>query len=1145
MKIYYRIDMKIFYTLVLLLFVQLINAQYTKIYEFSCENNLQYPKGELVSDGTWMYGMTTSGGVYGLGTVFKIKPDGTGLTTLIEFNGTNGASPYNGLTLVSSVLYGVTRGGGSQNLGVLFRINTDGTGYTRLVNFDGTSFGSNPLGTLTYSGSTLYGTTNTGGSYGYGTVFKVVSDSTGFVKLYDFDGSSNGANPSRGVIISGTTLYGTTVFGGSYAEGTIFKIETNGTGFTKMLDFDNTNGSNPWSSLVLSSSVLYGSTANGGTGYGVVFKINTNGTGYSKLLEFDNNTTGAAPYGLTISGSGSILYGMTNGGGTQGMGVVFKITTIGAYTKLLDFTGQNGENPVGSVIPLGTKLVGMTAKGGNGFGAIFSINDDGTGYTKILNFRNSPLGMYPGWANFVSDGTWLYGTAQYGGLGYGVIFKIKPDGTGYTKIFEFNQTNGETPCTLILSGSTLFGSTALGGTSGLGTLFSISTSGTGFTTILNFDGTNTGSNPDKPFLSGSVLYGTTTAGGTSNLGVIYRINTNGTGFLKLLNFDGTNYGSNPNSDLVLSGTTLYGTTISGGLGDLGVIFRIETTGAGFSKILDFSGTNGSYPYSSLTLDGTSLYGTTLKGGSNNKGVIYKINTDGSNFTRLYSFDGTNGSYPEGSLALSGTRLFGSTNSGGSIDQGVFFRVNTDGNNYTKLFDFTGNANGRHSYSTPFELNGALYAQTNEGGLYDVGTIFKYDLKPPVCGTISGLSSVCEGQEGVTYSVPVNPDAELYSWTLPGAVTGSSTTNSITVNFTRGSTSGNISVKAFNSYGEGPLSTIAVTVSPLPVNPASITGSSSVYFGQSDVSYSVTAINNATSYSWNYSGTGATITGSGSNIKIGFSATATSGNLTVMGTNACGNGTVSAVYPITVGPKPHFPAPVVASITQPTCKVPTGSVILNNLPLEGTWTLTRNPGGTSTGTGTTLTVSALDPGTYTFSVTNALGDISDDAVVVLDPIKTGIVPFIKAKWNDMLICYNLKDSIASYQWYKDNAAITNATSQFYVTGKTPGSYKVETIDKESCRNFSNSISLTGTKSIYVYPNPASASFALKIEDEIEKGAVVTISNSSGVKFLEINIENTSKESLKNIPINDLPEGIYFVRVLIDNKNSYSTKIVVVK
>ena len=159
-------------------------------------------------------------------------------------------------------------------------------------------------------------------------------------------------------------------------------------------------------------------------------------------------------------------------------------------------------------------------------------------------------------------------------------------------------------------------------------------------------------------------------------------------------------------------------------------------------------------------------------------------------------------------------------------------------------------------------------------------------------------------------------------------------------------------------------TVTVKVSSIPVGLGTISGPVNICQGQSDIVYSVSSITNATSYSWSYSGLGATIiNNTTATPTIIFASNATSGNLTVYGVNSCGSGTLSQNYAVTVNLRPS--APIVKSIIQPTCEKSTGSVELTGLPAVGTWTI--NPGNHS-GTGTTTTIIDLAPeATYNFTV----------------------------------------------------------------------------------------------------------------------------------------------------------------------------------
>jgi len=189
------------------------------------------------------YGTTSLGGSAGYGTVFAVNTDGSGYTNLHDFTGTpgDGATPWAGLNLSGKTLYGTTYYGGSSGDGTVFAINTDGTGFTNLHSFIGDTEGSYPNAGLILSGSTLYGTASREGSAGHGTVFAVSTDGSGFTNLHSFAGyPSDGDDPVAGLILSDNTLYGTTAYGGSSGSGTVFKVSTDTTGFTILHSFQQT-----------------------------------------------------------------------------------------------------------------------------------------------------------------------------------------------------------------------------------------------------------------------------------------------------------------------------------------------------------------------------------------------------------------------------------------------------------------------------------------------------------------------------------------------------------------------------------------------------------------------------------------------------------------------------------------------------------------------------------------------------------------------------------------------------------------------------------------------------------------------------------------------------------------------------------------
>lgn len=379
-------------------------AQYTKLLDFDGTAKGKYPYGTLYSDGTFLYGTTSIGGTNDLGTVFKIKSDGTGFSKLLDFAGTtNGSNPYGNLISDGTFLYGMTVNGGANNLGTIFKIMPDGTGYAKLLDFAGTSNGGNPWGSLISDGTYLYGMTFVGGSNSMGTVFKIKFDGTGFTKLLDFAGLTNGRNPRGDLFFDGTYLYGMTSVGGSDNFGVLFKMLPNGTGYTKLLNFDSvTNGRNPRGNLIFDGTYLYGTTSGSGTNsstnFGTIFKIMPNGTGYVKLLEFDGVTKGRYPYGSLLS-DGTYLYGMSYNGGIDNFGTLYKIMLNGTgFTKLIDFNITNGQIPWGSLIAVGSSLYGMTAGGGTALsGVLFKYGISTLSVAK--NQKPNDFKIYPNPSN--------------------------------------------------------------------------------------------------------------------------------------------------------------------------------------------------------------------------------------------------------------------------------------------------------------------------------------------------------------------------------------------------------------------------------------------------------------------------------------------------------------------------------------------------------------------------------------------------------------------------------------------------------------------------------------------------------------------------------------------------------------------------
>ena len=363
-----------------------------------------HPQVGLILSGKTLYGTTYEGGPPGFGTVFAVNTDGTGFTNLHIFTAadyvgnevfinSDGIRPYAGLILSGNTLYGTALSGGSSGYGTVFSINTDGTGFTTLHSFADPYFG--PWAGLILSGNTLYGTTIGGGSSLFGTVFAVNTDGTGFTTLYSFTAGSDGCRPKAGLILSGNTLYGTTSECGSSYYGTVFAVNTDGTGFTTLHSFAMSDGAGPQAKLILLGNTLYGTTTGGGSAFnGTVFALNTDGTGFRKLHNFTGGSDESDPYaGLIASASGNTLYGTASSWTQNGNGTVFAVNTNGTgFTNLYRFAaGSDGAKPKADLILSGNSLYGTASAGTtNRGGTVFSLSLGPVIRPQLTIIRSSP-----------------------------------------------------------------------------------------------------------------------------------------------------------------------------------------------------------------------------------------------------------------------------------------------------------------------------------------------------------------------------------------------------------------------------------------------------------------------------------------------------------------------------------------------------------------------------------------------------------------------------------------------------------------------------------------------------------------------------------------------------------------------------------
>jgi uncharacterized repeat protein (TIGR03803 family) len=350
------------------------------------------PEAGLTLSGGMLYGTTSYGGAYGnggptgYGTVFSLPITGGTPTVLASFNEANGAASYSGLIISDDMLYGTTVAGGKYGAGTVFSLPITGGTPTVLTSFySGGVDGNSPEASLTISGGTLYGTTSYGGAYGTGTIFSLPITGGTPTVLTSFNGNfakyPDPQCPFAGLTLSGNTLYGTTNSGGAYGYGEVFSLPVTGGTPTVLASFNGADSGGSFASLTLSGGMLYGTTnTRGAYGDGTVFSLPITG-GQIKVLASFNGANGAGPTGSLIV-SGSTLYGTTEIGGAYGYGygTVFSLpVTGGTPTVLASFNGTNGIRPFSGVTLSGGMLYGTTFAGGayggssGGYGTVFAL----------------------------------------------------------------------------------------------------------------------------------------------------------------------------------------------------------------------------------------------------------------------------------------------------------------------------------------------------------------------------------------------------------------------------------------------------------------------------------------------------------------------------------------------------------------------------------------------------------------------------------------------------------------------------------------------------------------------------------------------------------------------------------------------------
>jgi len=352
------------------------------------------------------------------------------------------------------------------------------------------------------------------------------------------------------------------------------------------------------------------------------------------LYTFTGGADGGSPYASLIRDAAGNLYGATFAGGAANLGTVFTINKTGKETVLYSFTGTpDGEHVSRNLLrDKAGNLYGVAYEGGaSGFGAVFKL--DRAGKESILySFGAGTDGEYPG-SGLIADAAGnLYGTTGYGGAsGNGTVYKLSKSGKE-TILHSFAGTDGQYPFGNLLrdSAGNLYGTTSMGGTAANGTVFKLSAKGK-VTVLHNFAGGTDGANPYAGLVQDAKgnFYGTTYYGGAGckgfDCGTVFKVSPKGKE--TVLHAFALSDGHYPDFGTLVQDAAgnLYGTTYAGGTADMGVVFKVSSTGKE-SVVYNFTGgADEGFPVAGLIEDNAgNFYGTTLGNPPNTNGTVFKV-----------------------------------------------------------------------------------------------------------------------------------------------------------------------------------------------------------------------------------------------------------------------------------------------------------------------------------------------------------------------------------------------------------------------------------------------------------------------------------------------------------------------------------------
>ena len=407
-----------------------------------------------------IYGFTTIGGTNSAGVFFKAS---AGAIILLK-DGFGGGTAVNSFTYnpTTGKIYGVASYGGLRSAGVSFKMDLDGTNFELCHQFLFHSEGSAPVGKLVYITQSnalfnrVYGICYTEGLYERGSLYTLFPDIPNSHRIVRQFTVANGWNPAAVIVGSDQKLYGTFrdqgTDGSTSFTGSVYSINPANNdifSFVKGFTASTTGLLQPIGDVTeASNGFLYGTALSGGaSNLGGVFKVNKDGTGYQTIRAFTATDGNSAVGGLTQDPSTGLIYGVTQAGGSSNGGTIFTINPGSGDNFQVIYNVPASTYFNGGLLIINDSLYGTSAGGGtSGYGTLYRIKKDGSSAHEVLkNFNSTDGGGPRGYLAKSTDG-FIYGATGYGAVANGgSLYKIYPDGSGFTVIKTFPATEGQQP----------------------------------------------------------------------------------------------------------------------------------------------------------------------------------------------------------------------------------------------------------------------------------------------------------------------------------------------------------------------------------------------------------------------------------------------------------------------------------------------------------------------------------------------------------------------------------------------------------------------------------------------------------------------------------------------------------------------------